>query len=178
MTWKGQHVLVTGGASFIGSHLVDALVAKGANVRVVDNLSSGRRENLATHLEQGAIELVEGDLLDPGVADRADPRRRHCLSPGRRPWRPWLRGSSSSGLRQQPAPRRDCVSRMPEGRRRQGRLCLVRLCVSEPSANRRQPIAVPDRGHGRPALRRRQHVRLGEADGGTDAQGLPARTGA
>jgi nucleoside-diphosphate-sugar epimerase len=71
MTWKGVHVLVTGGASFIGSHLVDALVAKGATVRVVDNLSSGRRENLAAHLEQGAIELIEGDLLDPGVADRA-----------------------------------------------------------------------------------------------------------
>lgn len=71
MIWKGQHVLVTGGASFIGSHLVDALVAKGADVRVVDNLSSGRRENLAGHLERGAIELVEGDLLDPRVADRA-----------------------------------------------------------------------------------------------------------
>jgi nucleoside-diphosphate-sugar epimerase len=71
MTWKGQHVLVTGGASFIGSHLVDALVAKGADVRVVDNLSSGRRENLAALLERGAIELVEGDLLDPRVADRA-----------------------------------------------------------------------------------------------------------
>jgi nucleoside-diphosphate-sugar epimerase len=71
MTWKGAHVLVTGGASFIGSHLVDALVAKGADVRVVDNLSSGRRENLAAHLEHGAIDLIEGDLLDPGVADRA-----------------------------------------------------------------------------------------------------------
>ena len=71
MTWKGVHVLVTGGASFIGSHLVDSLVAKGANVRVVDNLSSGRRANLAAHLEHGAIELLEGDLLDPGVADRA-----------------------------------------------------------------------------------------------------------
>jgi nucleoside-diphosphate-sugar epimerase len=71
MTWKGVRVLVTGGASFIGSHLVDALVAKGAHVRVVDNLSSGRRENLAAHIEQGAIELLEGDLLDPGVADRA-----------------------------------------------------------------------------------------------------------
>ena len=71
MIWKGQHVLVTGGASFIGSHLVDALVAKGADVRVVDNLSSGRRENLAALLERRAIELVEGDLLDPRVADRA-----------------------------------------------------------------------------------------------------------
>lgn len=71
MIWKDQHVLVTGGASFIGSHLVDALVARGADVRVVDNLSSGRRDNLAAHLERGAVELVEGDLLDSGVADRA-----------------------------------------------------------------------------------------------------------
>ena len=71
MTWKDQKVVVTGGASFIGSHLVDALVARGATVRAVDNLSSGRRENLEAHLERRAIEFVEGDLLDPTVADRA-----------------------------------------------------------------------------------------------------------
>jgi nucleoside-diphosphate-sugar epimerase len=61
-------VLVTGGASFIGSTLVDALVMKGARVRVVDNLSSGKRQNLAGPLGDGAIELIEADLLDGDVA--------------------------------------------------------------------------------------------------------------
>jgi nucleoside-diphosphate-sugar epimerase len=61
--WNGRRTLVTGGASFIGSHLVDALVARGAHVLVVDNLSSGRRENLSGHLDSGAVELREADLL-------------------------------------------------------------------------------------------------------------------
>ena len=46
MYWSGKKVLVTGGASFIGSHLVDRLVKEGADVRVADDLSSGRLENL------------------------------------------------------------------------------------------------------------------------------------
>jgi len=62
---------VTGGASFIGSHLTDALVSLGARVRVVDNLSSGTRSNLQPHLERGAIEFLEGDLLDSAVVERA-----------------------------------------------------------------------------------------------------------
>lgn len=70
-TWAGRKVLVTGGASFIGSHLVDALVARGARVRVVDNLSSGRREHLAPHLTAGTIEFAQADLLSAGVAERA-----------------------------------------------------------------------------------------------------------
>lgn len=70
MNWSEKHVLVTGGASFIGSHLVDALVARGARVRVVDNLSSGLLENLREPLEAGSIEFVQADLLDPGVADQ------------------------------------------------------------------------------------------------------------
>ena len=62
--------LVTGGAGFIGSHVVDRLVQSGATVRVVDDLSTGRRSNLAQH-EVSAIEFVEADLAAPGVADRA-----------------------------------------------------------------------------------------------------------
>ena len=50
VNWLGRKVLVTGGCSFIGSHLVDALVDLKASVRVVDNLSSGRMENIAGHL--------------------------------------------------------------------------------------------------------------------------------
>jgi NAD(P)-dependent dehydrogenase (short-subunit alcohol dehydrogenase family) len=54
MQWDQKHVLVTGGASFIGSHLVDALVERGAKVRVVDNLSSGREQKVKHHLGSGA----------------------------------------------------------------------------------------------------------------------------
>ncbi|MDY7092844.1 MAG: SDR family oxidoreductase [Acidobacteriota bacterium] len=56
--WQGVPVLVTGGAGFIGSHLVDALVNAGADVRVLDNFATGRRENLRAD----GFELVEGDL--------------------------------------------------------------------------------------------------------------------
>ena len=61
--------LVTGGAGFIGSHLVEALVKDGARVRVLDDFSTGRRENLAG--VAGQIELIEGDVSDPKVAQRA-----------------------------------------------------------------------------------------------------------
>jgi UDP-glucose 4-epimerase len=56
--------VVTGGAGFIGSNLVDALLARGDEVVVVDDLSSGKRENLAA-----AARLVELSILDPGLAD-------------------------------------------------------------------------------------------------------------
>jgi nucleoside-diphosphate-sugar epimerase len=69
--WHARPTLVTGGASFIGSHLVEALVARGASVRVADNLSSGRLDNLAALPAPDAIDLVEGSLLDPAVARRA-----------------------------------------------------------------------------------------------------------
>lgn len=71
MDWKGLPVLVTGGASFIGSHLVDALVERGAKVTVVDDLSSGRLENIQPHLEAGRLELLRADLRRQEVAERA-----------------------------------------------------------------------------------------------------------
>ena len=60
--------LVTGGAGFIGSHLTEELVRRGHRVRVVDNLCTGKRRNLA-HVP--GVELVEADLADPAVAPRA-----------------------------------------------------------------------------------------------------------
>jgi UDP-glucose 4-epimerase len=61
--------LVTGGAGFIGSHLVEGLTAAGRRVRVLDNFSTGRRENL-THLSP-APEVIDGDVADPAAAARA-----------------------------------------------------------------------------------------------------------
>jgi nucleoside-diphosphate-sugar epimerase len=69
--WRGKKVLVTGGASFIGSHLVDALVERRASVRVADDLSSGELHNIRAHLDSGAIEFAPGDLRDPGVTRAA-----------------------------------------------------------------------------------------------------------
>jgi nucleoside-diphosphate-sugar epimerase len=60
--------LVTGGAGFIGSHMVEELLRRGETVRIADNFSTGRRETLPP---DGRAELVEGDLADEAVARRA-----------------------------------------------------------------------------------------------------------
>ena len=99
MAKRAPTALVTGGAGFIGSHLVEALLAEGYRVRVLDDFSSGRRDNLAT--VAGGIELVEGDIRDAGLVARSmasvdyvfhqaavpsvvrslqDPRRSHTVS--------------------------------------------------------------------------------------------------
>ena len=70
MDWKDRSVLVTGGASFIGSALVEGLVERGAKVRIVDDLSSGQRENVQAKIDAGQIELVEANLRSSGVAER------------------------------------------------------------------------------------------------------------
>lgn len=71
MDWSKKNVLVTGGCSFIGSHLVESLVERGAYVRAVDDLSSGIRENLDDVLNSGRVEFREADLLDPTTAAEA-----------------------------------------------------------------------------------------------------------
>jgi nucleoside-diphosphate-sugar epimerase len=69
--WSGKLVLVTGGASFIGSTLTDQLLARGAKIRIVDDLTSGLRDNIREHLASGRIEFTHADLREPGVTRSA-----------------------------------------------------------------------------------------------------------
>ena len=62
-------ILITGGAGFIGSHLCDALLAKGYAVRILDDLSTGKRDNL--QLGNPRLELIEGDVADAALVERA-----------------------------------------------------------------------------------------------------------
>lgn len=64
------NILVTGGAGFIGSHLVDALIRKGENVVVIDNLSSGTMKNLEQHENNPKFRFVKGDLLNQRDIER------------------------------------------------------------------------------------------------------------
>lgn len=62
-------ILITGGAGFIGSHLTDVLLAKGYSVRILDDLSTGKRSNLP--LDNPQVELIVGDVADADVVARA-----------------------------------------------------------------------------------------------------------
>jgi UDP-glucose 4-epimerase len=64
-------ILVTGGAGFIGSHLVDRFIEKGSKVTVFDNLSSGKMEFIENHLENPDFTLIKGDLLDRDAIEKA-----------------------------------------------------------------------------------------------------------
>ena len=66
-----KRVLVTGGAGFIGSHLVERLLADGHAVRVLDDFSTGRRENLAFARPADPLEVIEGDIRDAAAVRAA-----------------------------------------------------------------------------------------------------------
>lgn len=68
-SWKNRKVLVTGGAGFVGSYLVEDLLAQGAKVWVIDNLSTGNKQNLANVIRD--IEFIEDDLRNSDAADKA-----------------------------------------------------------------------------------------------------------
>ncbi len=59
-----MRILITGGAGFIGSHLTDRLVSDGHEVTILDDLSTGRLENLADAMESGLVRFTEGSILD------------------------------------------------------------------------------------------------------------------
>lgn len=61
--------LITGGAGFIGSHLVDALVARGDQVMILDDLSTGRHDNLRQHSGNPQVEFILGSILNEGLVD-------------------------------------------------------------------------------------------------------------
>jgi UDP-glucose 4-epimerase len=64
-------VLVTGGAGFIGSHVVDRLVKESCAVRVFDDLSSGKLANIQGHLKSGKVEFVKGDVRDASIVRKS-----------------------------------------------------------------------------------------------------------
>ncbi|MEI2639048.1 MAG: GDP-mannose 4,6-dehydratase [Microthrixaceae bacterium] len=88
---NGRRVLVTGGEGFIGSHLVERLVADGADVRVLVYYNSFGRWGWLDTLPadvQSAIEVIPGDVRDSVRVDGAGRRGRHRLSPRRAHWHP------------------------------------------------------------------------------------------
>ncbi|KAL8259707.1 hypothetical protein R6Q59_027660 [Mikania micrantha] len=65
ITQRRMRTVVTGGAGFVGSHLVDALMARGDEVIVIDNFFTGRKENVAHHLDNPRFELIRHDVVQP-----------------------------------------------------------------------------------------------------------------
>ena len=64
-----MRILITGGAGFIGSHLTDRLVSEGHEITVIDNLATGRLENIASHLSGTRVKFIEGSILDLPLID-------------------------------------------------------------------------------------------------------------
>ncbi len=67
MNIDGKNILVTGGAGFIGSHLVDLLMREGCRVRVLDSLVNGKLENLDRHKNSTKFEFIRGDIRKPAT---------------------------------------------------------------------------------------------------------------
>lgn len=71
--------IVTGGCGFIGSHVVDALVEAGHDVRVIDNLSTGRLSNIEGHIDRGSVDFVNADIQDSAAVGQAMSDRTHVF---------------------------------------------------------------------------------------------------
>ncbi|RXG16081.1 UDP-N-acetylglucosamine 4-epimerase [Leeuwenhoekiella aestuarii] len=68
---KNKNVLITGGCGFIGSHLIEALLEHGANVKCLDNLSTGKFENIKEFYNNSSFEFIEGDIRDFDTCKKA-----------------------------------------------------------------------------------------------------------
>lgn len=80
-----EKALVAGGAGFIGSHLVDALASRRFDVDILDNLSSGTRQNIEPQLSNPNIKFTKGDLLNSAPFQKIRTQSlRNCLSPRRK----------------------------------------------------------------------------------------------
>ena len=77
--WQDKNVFITGGASFIGSHLADALVQRGARVRIVDDLSSGSIENIQSLIDAKSVEFIRADLREQDVVRNAMRGMQHVF---------------------------------------------------------------------------------------------------
>ena len=64
-----MHHLVTGGSGFIGSHLIDSIITMGDSVTVLDDLSTGRVNNLKDHLKNPKVYFIDGSILDEVLVD-------------------------------------------------------------------------------------------------------------
>jgi len=71
LTWDLSRAVVTGGAGFIGSHVVDALLAAGSAVTVLDDLSTGSRENVAAHARLEVLDVCDREALDRALDEAA-----------------------------------------------------------------------------------------------------------
>ena len=65
-----KRAVVTGGAGFIGSHIADELVARGYQVAIIDDLSTGNKENIAALLKQSNVEFIEGSIVDLSLLNK------------------------------------------------------------------------------------------------------------
>ena len=75
-----MRILVTGGAGFLGSHLVDALLEQGHSVLVLDSFYTGKRDNLQRHFSNPRFELIRHDVVETFVIDGID-QIYHLASP-------------------------------------------------------------------------------------------------